>query len=40
VFSVSIDGVGITPETGTGIVAGDPESYFLTNGGLITITQG
>lgn len=40
VFAVSINGVGVAPSAGTGIIAGDPESYFLTNSTLITITQG
>lgn len=40
VFSVSIDGIGVSPEAGTGIIAGDPESYFDTDTPLITITQG
>ena len=31
VFSVSINGVGVSPAAGTGIIAGDPESYFFTN---------
>ncbi len=40
VFAVSINGVGVAPVTGTGIIAGDPESYFLTNSTLIVIEQG
>jgi len=40
VFAIDINGVGVSPEVGTGIVAGDPESYFLTNVSLITISQG
>lgn len=40
VFSVSIDGIGVSPSVGTGIIAGDPESYFLTNSSLVTIAQG
>ena len=40
VFSVSIDGVGTAPVTGTGIIAGDPESYLVTNSSLITVSQG
>lgn len=31
VFAVSINGVGVSPEAGTGIIAGDPESYFSTD---------
>lgn len=40
VFEVSINGVGVDPEAGTGIIAGDPESYFLTTSTAITVTQG
>lgn len=40
VFAVSIDGVGVSPISGTGIIEGDPESYFFTDVTEITITQG
>ena len=40
VFSVSINGIGVSPDVGTGIIEGDPESYFLTNTSAITIVQG
>ena len=42
VFAVSINGVGVAPSAGTGIIAGDPESYFLTDAtGLdMTVTRG
>ena len=40
VFSVSIDNVATSPDSGTGIIAGDPESFFLTDSTQITITQG
>lgn len=40
VFSVSINGVGTSPTSGTGIIAGDPESYFLTSATSISIVQG
>ena len=42
VFSVSINGVGTAPEAGTGIIAGDPESFFQTasDGSQIVISQG
>jgi hypothetical protein len=39
-FTVSIDGVEVDPEAGTGIIAGDPESYFIIATTDITITQG
>lgn len=40
VFQVDINGFGVSPTSGTGIIAGDPESYFLTNSGQITVLQG
>lgn len=40
VFSVSINNVGVSPESGTGIIAGDPESYFETDSTMISINQG
>ena len=40
VFAVTINGVLTNPQTGTGIIAGDPESYFLTNVTAISIVQG
>lgn len=40
VFTVAINGIVTAPNVGTGIIAGDPESYFLTNPNVITITQG
>jgi hypothetical protein len=40
VFAVYIDGVLASPAAGTGVISGDPESYFLTNSTLITIAQG
>lgn len=40
VFAVEINGLSVSPTSGTGIISGDPESYFSTNSGLITITQG
>lgn len=40
VFAVSINGIGVLPEAGTGIIAGDPESFFLTTAASIVVTQG
>ena len=40
VFSVSINGIGIAPETGTGIIAGDPESYFVITTAGVVVNQG
>ena len=40
VFAVSIDGFGIDPESGTGIIAGDAESFFFTQLSDINVVQG
>jgi Baseplate J-like protein/Ubiquitin-activating enzyme E1 FCCH domain len=40
VFNVSINGIGTAPSGGTGIIAGDPESFFFTNSTLVVIEQG
>ena len=40
VFAVYINGVLASPAAGTGVISGDPESYFLTDSTLITIAQG
>lgn len=40
VFVVSINSVTVSPESGTGIIAGDPESYFFIQQSSITVTQG
>jgi hypothetical protein len=40
VFTVTIDGVPTPPIAGTGIVQGDPESFFLTSAPAIAIVQG
>jgi len=40
VFSVSVDGIVQTPPAGTGIIPGDPNSYFLTDDTLILVQQG
>jgi hypothetical protein len=42
VFAVSINGLGVSPEPGTGIIPTDPESYFYSppDGSGITILQG
>ena len=39
-FSVSINGVGVSPSAGTGIIAGDPESYMFMTAADVTILQG
>jgi hypothetical protein len=40
VFAVSINGIGVAPSAGTGIIAGDPESYMFTTIAAITVVQG
>jgi len=40
VFSVSINGIGTPPDAGTGIIQGDPESYFEALSNAITVQQG
>lgn len=40
VFAVSINGVGVSPQSGTGIIAGDPESYMFAVSSGIVINQG
>lgn len=40
VFAVSINGIGVAPTAGTGIIAGDPESYFQAVLSGIDIVQG
>lgn len=41
-FAVSINGVGAAPSAGTGLIIGDPESYFFTQeqGAQINVVQG
>jgi hypothetical protein len=40
VFQVIINGTIVSPNTGTGIYASDPESYFYTTAAQITVNQG
>jgi hypothetical protein len=40
VFSISIDGVGVSPESGTGIFPSDPQSYLFAAANSFTVTQG
>lgn len=39
-FTVYIDDVEVTPETGTGIIQGDTQSYLYTTSSYISITRG
>lgn len=40
VFTVTINGVAVTPAAGTGVIYGDPESYFGISQAAISIAQG
>ena len=40
VFAVTINSTPVSPTSGTGIIAGDSESYFTTNTAAISIVQG
>lgn len=40
VYAVSINGIGVSPVAGTGIINGDPESYFFATVANIIINQG
>lgn len=40
VFTVAINGINITVDSGTGLFDGDPESYLLMSPSDVTITQG
>ena len=40
VFAVTINGVSVSPASGTGVIAGDSESYFYTTAANIVINQG
>lgn len=39
IFAVEINGVSVPAESGTGIIPGDPESYFYTDSTMIIIVQ-
>ena len=40
VITVAINGIGTAPTSGTGIIPGDPESYFEATTNAVTVTQG
>lgn len=40
VETVSINNIETAPTTGTGLIAGDPESYFYATAATVTVTQG
>jgi len=39
-YVVAINGIDTSPTAGTLLIYGDPESYFATNAGLVTVVQG
>lgn len=39
-FTVTIDGLVVPPQTGTGIIAGDSESYLSAADTAVTVAQG
>jgi hypothetical protein len=39
-FAVQINGVSVSPESGTGLIYGDPESFFETSSATVTVIQG
>jgi hypothetical protein len=39
-FSVEIDGNSVSPDMGTKIIVGDPESYFFSDSSQITVVRG
>jgi hypothetical protein len=40
IFSVSINGISTAPAAGTGVISGDPESYFFALSNNIVVNQG
>lgn len=40
VVVVEINGIATSPTSGTGLIAGDPESYFYATPSTVTVTQG
>lgn len=40
IWNVTINGYATPPISGTGLIEGDPESYFTTNSGSVTVVQG
>jgi hypothetical protein len=40
VWTIEINGIDISPESGTYLYAGDPESYFFTSTAYVTVVQG
>jgi hypothetical protein len=39
-FSVNVNGIPTSPSSGTSVIPGDPESYFFTTAGNVTVVQG
>jgi hypothetical protein len=40
IFAITVNGISTSPTVGTGIIPGDPESYFFTTAGSTAINQG
>lgn len=40
VWAVSVNGIGVSPLSGTGEIPGDPESYFYTDSTQVVVVQG
>jgi len=39
-FAIEINGVSVSPESGTGLIYGDPQSFFETTSAYVTVVQG
>ena len=40
VATVEINSIAVSPASGTGLIAGDPESYFFASAATVSVTQG
>ena len=40
VWTIEINGIDVSPDSGTYLYVGDPESYFFTSTAYVTVTQG
>jgi hypothetical protein len=40
VFAVTINGSAVSPATGTGVIASDPESYMFVSPSGVSVLQG
>jgi hypothetical protein len=39
-FVVEINGTEVSPDSGTGLIYGDSQSFFETSNALVTVVQG